>query len=180
MALPAGEPFGAAFDKVFEADKFEGSLHSAGATGLSETETNVLSNGDMREQRSVLKHHANSPPFGRHEDGIGTSVSNNLVAEPNRAGGWTFKPRDDAQEGGFSAAAGSQEHQRLARPSAHRNIAQDWPLAVAMHDVGHVQFDWATHRQWYYVSSMPYTRCRANFRHCSTPTVPVSSRRPWP
>lgn len=94
---------------------------------FSQTEGDVLENTQVRPQCVVLKNQADVPAPGRH-------VIHRLVIQINHALVRCNKSRNDPQQGGFTAAAGSQEGEELSLFDIEANVANHPVIAVTFSD----------------------------------------------
>ena len=117
---------------AFEAHRAEGLLHASGLVGLAElldaeSEGDVLGDGQVREQRVVLKHHVQWP--------LGWTPRRQVVVphdDPTRRG--LFEAGDESQGRGLPTSTGAEQREELAGPDRQRNVGEDFADA-GRHDL---------------------------------------------
>ena len=82
----------------------------------------ILSDCHMREQRKILKHHANAALLWT---GLSVCRGDGLVSDDYFTGRWILKSADGAKQGGLATATGPKQAANLARLQCKRDIADD-------------------------------------------------------
>jgi hypothetical protein len=101
---------------VAKADAFKRRRDATLALGAAnaphlEREGDVAGNAQMRPERIILKHHAQTAAFGRQED---LGASNGYPRNVNLTGGGRQEPRNEAQQCGLATARWAEQRQRPA------------------------------------------------------------------
>jgi hypothetical protein len=98
-----------AFASIAQADQFEHFFDASPSRRrrlFTQAEADVVGNGQMREQRIVLEHHANASGLGGKLD---HSIRDGLAVEADAARIGRLESRDQAQHGGLAAAGGTKQ-----------------------------------------------------------------------
>ncbi len=110
-----------------QTDKIEHGFHLRRALfAARQTKGHVFGHAEVGEDGVILENHAHAPFFGRELD---TAVSHLLPLNQNHARVGLLKPGDQAQRGGFPAAAWSQQGQNLPGRHAKRHVIHDGLVA---------------------------------------------------
>ena len=86
---------------------------------------------EVREQRIVLKYHADAALLGRQTE---IPAAHQHAVQPDFAGGNRLETGDTAQHGGLAAAARAEQTADLAALERERQSAQDAVCAVGLLD----------------------------------------------
>ena len=105
-----------------------------------EAETDIVGNGQMREQRTVLRHHANTAPVRRNEDAF---VGESLSIEHDAPAIRRLEAGDEPQQGGLAAAGRPDDGRAAARTHVEINAGQRRDRTVAFRQTGN---DESAHR----------------------------------
>ncbi len=81
------------------------------AVATGQAEPHVAGDGQVREERPVLEHHADAASLGRHEV---VGAGQDRVADGDGPGVGDLEPGDDPQQRRLAAAAGTEQRQRGA------------------------------------------------------------------
>ena len=104
---------------------------------LVQSECHVLGRGEVREQRVVLEDHAQPAFLRRH---VTLAVGHRLACDAHRPCVRLLEAGDQAQRGGFAAAARPQQHHDLAAFDHQRQALHIGLVAVDEVFDGAVQF----------------------------------------
>ncbi|MDT4865592.1 hypothetical protein FQZ97_1004010 [compost metagenome] len=112
MLLAAGQFVGVAFAEGVE-------LHQAQQLGddlaplgvLADAEGDVVFHAEVGEQRVILEHHADPPPFRRKSE---ARAGNHLAVQYDLPGLHRFETGDGAQGGGLAATRGAEQTTDIA------------------------------------------------------------------
>ena len=107
-----------------------------GARQAVDAEADVLAHIEMRKQRVILKHHADTPLLGRHR---APDLADHVVAEPDRARAHRLQPGHRAQQRGLAAARRADQHADLARAqpeggAPHRRLRPPGVMHIELAD----------------------------------------------
>ena len=94
---------------------------------MRQAKAHVARHVQMRKQRIVLKNHTDAPRFGRQ---VLLGAADNVTGQPDAAAVGALEPGDGAQQGGFAAAGGADQHADLAGLQTERRLI-DRSLAAA-------------------------------------------------
>ena len=101
----------------------------AGKARIGHAETHVLFDVQMREQRVVLKHHADAALLGGH---VGVRAAHQRTIDPDAAAGHAFEPGDAAQHRRLAAARRAEQAADRAGPEGEREALECAAHAVAV------------------------------------------------
>ena len=107
---------------AFQADKRQHLGHTGAALGFGQmvdAKADVVAHVQVREQRVVLKHHADPALLRRQVD---TGAADDLVRDFDAASGGGLQPSNGAQQGGFAAAGRPDQHANVTGAQAEGNV----------------------------------------------------------
>ena len=122
VGLPVGQ-VGKAYGLQFGRD----TLPSLGLGQVSQSEAHVAGHGEVGEERQSLEYHAYGALLGRQET---LPVAQYITSEHDAPGGRSLQTGDAAQQGAFSAAAGTHHHQQFAGLQVKVHPPQHGSLAI--------------------------------------------------
>src|SRR5918992_521425 len=93
--------------------------HPLGTTGPRQPESDVLRNGEVREEGVILEDEADLPALGRHRC---ARSRDKVVAESDLTGVGLLEPRDQPQQRGLTAAARAEQREGLAALDAELGV----------------------------------------------------------
>ena len=121
LLLAAREFVGVAVLAAFQAHQLQHFGHAGslfGARQLVNAKRHIAPHRQVREQRVVLKHHANAALLGRHAQ---RGAAHHAFGQADFTAGNRLQPRYGTQQSGLAAARRANEHADVARMQAQRN-----------------------------------------------------------
>ena len=132
LLLPAREFMRVAVLGVGQADEVEHFGHARQSLGfgqMGDTKSDVFSHVQVRKQRVVLKHHADAAGLGGD---VGINAADDRFGQPDLTRRGALQPGDGAQQGGFAAARGADQHANVASAKAKRHAGHGGGGAVGV------------------------------------------------
>ena len=86
---------------------------------VAQAKGDVAPHVQVRKQRVVLEHHANAALLGRH---VQRGTAHGVFFQLDLAAVDALQPRHRAQQRGFAAARGANQHPDIARAQAQRHV----------------------------------------------------------
>lgn len=103
---------------------------------ISNAETNILNNAQVREQGVFLEHHADSALLGRQ---LTVATADEFSTDMDGAVDRRLKTRDAAQQRGFAAAAGTEQATDLTIRKIQGELLENRLIAIGDLDIPDVQ-----------------------------------------
>ena len=98
---------------------------------MAQTESDVLGDGEMREQGDILEDKADVPLFGRY---LNLTARDQPAVDRDGSRHQRLQPRRKPQQGGFAAARRPDQTQDLAQGDSQVDLAQNLDAVIGVSD----------------------------------------------
>ena len=136
LLLTAGEDMRVFVGVVVEPDAGERGKRFClrlGSGERAQPEGDILQDGEMGEEREVLKHQADATLLRRNEI---VGPSHLLAVEQHAARGRALDAGGDPEERGLAAAGGTKQAEDFSRRHVERDVVEGKALAIALGHIG--------------------------------------------